>query len=214
LQEDGSPAGYSNFGPTVDLQAPGDQILSTVPGGYERMSGTSMASPFVAGAAALVRAARPDVDAARTLISTARSNPAARDGFGAGVVDPVAAVAGAGACAGGCATLEVPAAPAADEAPVLLMKQSVSAPRRVRTGKQKALPSLSDHSVQVRRWRSKNPAKCATRRSQLYGGWKVVGKRPGVCRIKVVVPKADGIEPLKVTLRVRVVRSFWRNLRG
>lgn len=45
---------WSSRGPEVELAAPGDLVYSTYPGGYTTMSGTSMASPHVAGAAALV----------------------------------------------------------------------------------------------------------------------------------------------------------------
>ncbi len=58
---------FTNSGPrTVHMAAPGEWILSTTPNGtYDFYSGTSMASPHVAGAAALVLAASPSVTVAR-----------------------------------------------------------------------------------------------------------------------------------------------------
>ncbi|MBN1796204.1 MAG: S8 family serine peptidase [Sedimentisphaerales bacterium] len=54
---------FSNFGQTtVDIGAPGEGILSTVPYNlYEVYDGTSMASPHVAGACAFILSANPDL---------------------------------------------------------------------------------------------------------------------------------------------------------
>ena len=58
--KDDTFADFSNHGSDVDLIAPGKCILSTLPGNrYGLMSGTSMATPLVAGAAALYKSTRP-----------------------------------------------------------------------------------------------------------------------------------------------------------
>lgn len=58
-------ADFSSYGAqTVDLAAPGVQVLTTsVGGGYTYADGTSFASPMVAGAVALMKAYRPNASA-------------------------------------------------------------------------------------------------------------------------------------------------------
>ncbi|MBP9192658.1 MAG: S8 family serine peptidase [Ignavibacteria bacterium] len=73
-------APFSNYSKTVvDIFAPGVQINSTIPGGkYKMIDGTSMASPEVAGVAAVIKAYYPDLTASQLkdiLISSARQYP-------------------------------------------------------------------------------------------------------------------------------------------
>jgi subtilisin family serine protease len=60
-------SGFSNYGAkTVDLAAPGSKIVSTVPGGgYEIKSGTSMATPHVAGVAGIIATLHPEATPAQ-----------------------------------------------------------------------------------------------------------------------------------------------------
>lgn len=67
-------ASFSNFGQTVDIAAPGVDILSTLPGGkYGPMSGTSMACPHVAAAVGLLRSIYPTETAPQIIARLVKS---------------------------------------------------------------------------------------------------------------------------------------------
>jgi subtilisin family serine protease len=98
--EGGVRSRFSNGGTRLDLVAPGERVRSAEAGTFRERSGTSMASPQVAAAAALVMARNPHWTAEQVadwLRLTARDRGApGRDGdFGAGELDLFAAVHGA-----------------------------------------------------------------------------------------------------------------------
>jgi type VII secretion-associated serine protease mycosin len=88
----------SQVGPYVDLVAPGGGVLAaTRQHGYVFWDGTSFATPFVSGTAALVRSEFPQLSAAQVaqrLLATADPAPggASSPAYGYGIVDPYRAV--------------------------------------------------------------------------------------------------------------------------
>lgn len=102
---EGGRSGFSNYGSTIDVAAPGSDIASTVNSGtttpstesYSLMSGTSMAAPHVAGVAALMQAkaggSLSPATVESTLKNTLRPFPTTIDKpIGNGIVNARAAV--------------------------------------------------------------------------------------------------------------------------
>ena len=95
---DDTKASYSNFGSVVDIATSGTCVTSTTSnGGYGLMSGTSMASPMVAGALALYKSANPgsSADAARSwLFGSASRSASSAEGY-SGMSVPILYLGGA-----------------------------------------------------------------------------------------------------------------------
>lgn len=91
---------FANYGPWINIAAPGESITSTFPiDGYAQWSGTSMATPFVAGQTALLRAVFPSAappNIASMIATTAHPiddyNPGYEGLLGAGISDIGASV--------------------------------------------------------------------------------------------------------------------------
>ena len=91
---------FANFGNWIGVAAPGEDIYSTFPGdSYAWWGGTSMATPFVAGQAALLRSLDPELTLDEiglliggTAFSLDRTNPLYRGRLGEGRIDLLASL--------------------------------------------------------------------------------------------------------------------------
>jgi subtilisin len=90
--KDDSLADFSSTGPEVEIAAPGEGICSTVIGGYDTLSGTSMACPHVSGAGGHLMANGYTNEEARKQLKKTAENVGLDDNeSGAGLLDVAAA---------------------------------------------------------------------------------------------------------------------------
>jgi subtilisin len=84
---------FSSQGPEIEIAAPGSDVYSTVPGGYDTFSGTSMACPHVAGGAGQLMANGSSASDARSQLKSTAENIGLSDNeSGSGLLDVAAAL--------------------------------------------------------------------------------------------------------------------------
>lgn len=95
VSKNGKKADFSNFGDYKQVMAPGVGILSTYFGSrYESLDGTSMATPFVAGLAALIKSVNPHLTPAEVIDiirQTSTRGDQYNKEFGYGIIDALKA---------------------------------------------------------------------------------------------------------------------------
>jgi subtilisin len=94
VDEQNNRADFSSVGKELEIMAPGVSILSTILGGYDLYNGTSMASPHVAGVAALVWDENPNFtnDQIRDALNETTNDIGDSFSYGNGLVDALSAV--------------------------------------------------------------------------------------------------------------------------
>ncbi len=210
IETTGSLLSIANRGlRSVDLAAPGGSILSTArSSGYELREGTSMAAPFVAGALALLAAARPDLPQSELRSAIVQSAPRPR---------LLAGLLGSGALNAGAALHSVlPGdmwrAPAADAglragaADADAIRLEVSAKKRVRAGRAAIVKWTATGADRVVSWRVSLDG---TRIKTLPGTKSQLRKRvsrPGTHRWKVVGLDAEGRRVVSAARQFKVLR--------
>ena len=196
----GALSSFSNRGlVSVDVAAPGEDILSTAAdGGYELRSGTSMATPFVSAALALLQSTRPGLEGGAlkaALLAGVRHDSQLDGMLGGGALDAAGAlrgVLGATDWQGSLAPLAVRALPAARATRGAILTWNLD-------GDASAVASVR---VMV-------GARTAATRSALSPDRLRVRARPGLHRFRIIALDAAGQTLGETSGAFRVRKADW-----
>ncbi len=198
-------ATFSSSNDRVSVAAPGVSIFSTVPGGYSSLSGTSMATPYVAATAALLlsRASALGLSLSPSAVTSVLQSTATdlltvgRDNkTGYGLINPVAALS---SLAGSAPPAPAPVAPAPVAAKGSQQVQGAVI-KNLKRKKAAALPTTTNRGVQLV-WTRSTPSIC-----KIKGGRVVAGKKAGTCRITGTAVGTDTALPMPPTTFVIKIR--------